>query len=137
MPIERRTPAHTYSCVPHLQAGTIAEAPTQLKFDEAHTFTAGKKTAVSGNTYAMLSQSRFAPHFDFYGPEAPADADHQGDFPVEPRLFPHFVASESASNAGCCPPLSANAKTYAVLGSACRGLVSCVCCVPGVIDPCA
>lgn len=43
--------------------GTIAEAPHRFELDNHHTFETGKPHLVCGNTAAMLSQSRFAPHF--------------------------------------------------------------------------
>ncbi len=47
--------------------GTIAEAPQVFILDKHHEIEAGKVFPVCGNTYRMLSQSRFAPHFEFIG----------------------------------------------------------------------
>ncbi len=47
--------------------GTIAEAPQTFILDKHHAIEAGKVFPVCGNTYRMLNQSRFAPHFDFIG----------------------------------------------------------------------
>ncbi|MCF6315777.1 MAG: methyltransferase domain-containing protein [Marinosulfonomonas sp.] len=47
--------------------GSIAEAPNTFILDKHHTIEAGKVFPVCGNTYRMLNQSRFAPHFEFIG----------------------------------------------------------------------
>ena len=59
------------ACEDHGQAviyrGSIDQAPTRLVFDKHHSIEAGKVFPVCGNTYRMLHQTRFAPHFQFIG----------------------------------------------------------------------
>jgi SAM-dependent methyltransferase len=47
--------------------GTITEQPDAFELDDHHRFQTGKKVSVCGNTWAMLSATRFAPHFEFIG----------------------------------------------------------------------
>lgn len=47
--------------------GTIADAPHVLALDGGHAIEAGKVFPVCGNTWKMLAETRFAPHFDFIG----------------------------------------------------------------------
>lgn len=57
--------------------GTVAHAPHRLVLDKHHLFQAGKLEPVCGNTWRMLRESRFGPHFDFLdGP-----GTHFGIFP--------------------------------------------------------
>ena len=59
------------ACEDHGQAviyrGSIPESPTRLLFDKHHSIETGKVFPVCGNTYRMLQQTRFAPHFRFIG----------------------------------------------------------------------
>ncbi len=50
--------------------GTIAEAPHAFTLDDHHRFEAGKAMTICGNTADMLSQTRFAPHFEIVGSKA-------------------------------------------------------------------
>ena len=47
--------------------GTIASSPNRLDLDKHHAIEAGRVFPVCGNTFRMLQQSRFAPHFSFIG----------------------------------------------------------------------
>lgn len=47
--------------------GTIPGAPHEYIFDDHHVFETGRPTLVCGNTAAMLSETRFAPHFRVTG----------------------------------------------------------------------
>lgn len=47
--------------------GTLAEARNAFTLDAHHVIEAGKVFPVCGNTWRMLKESRFAPHFDFIG----------------------------------------------------------------------
>ena len=47
--------------------GTIAECPNTFVLDKHHEIETGKVFPVCGNTYRMLNDSRFAPHFEFIG----------------------------------------------------------------------
>ena len=59
------------ACEDHGQAviyrGSIPQAPGFLEFDKHHSIEAGRVFPVCGNTYRMLQQTRFAPHFSFIG----------------------------------------------------------------------
>ncbi len=47
--------------------GTIANAPDQFVLDKHHVIETGRVFPVCGNTYRMLHDTRFNPHFEFYG----------------------------------------------------------------------
>lgn len=49
--------------------GTIDEMPRGFALDNGHVFLTGKVTPVCRNTTLMLSKSRFARHFEFFGDE--------------------------------------------------------------------
>lgn len=78
--------------------GGIEDADAALVLDAHHVFEAGKVAAVCGNTWRMLRESRFAPHFEFIG-----------DFSRHFGIFP---------GCGATMPFSADA-TPALAGSSC------------------
>lgn len=47
--------------------GTIASHPHRFVLDKHHDIATGKVFPVCGNTWRMLNETRFAPHFDFIG----------------------------------------------------------------------
>lgn len=47
--------------------GSIAHQPARLLLDKHHNIEAGKVFPVCGNSWRMLKQTRFSPHFDFIG----------------------------------------------------------------------
>lgn len=47
--------------------GTLPGAPHRFELDAGHVIETGKVFPVCGNTFKMLSETRFAPHFDFIG----------------------------------------------------------------------
>lgn len=47
--------------------GSIAQAPVHFVLDKHHCIEVGRVFPVCGNTWRMLADSRFAPHFDFIG----------------------------------------------------------------------
>lgn len=78
-----------------------------VELDSAHRFVTGKVTTVSGNTFSMLKNTRFAPHFDFIGDFS----RHYGLFqccgPSAPFLSANTPSSVDAGSAGgCCAPAS-------------------------------
>ena len=93
------------ACEDHGQAviyqGSIPESPTRLEFDKHHSIEAGKVFPVCGNTFRMLQQTRFAPHFSFIG-----DFDrHYGLFEGCGSAIPfdqHGASSLPAGDGGCC-----------------------------------
>jgi len=74
--------------------GTIPHTPGCFELDINTTFATGEKTPVSGNTYHILKQSRFAPHFDYHG----CCPIHQGPFDVIPQEIP----MTDTSMGSCC-----------------------------------
>ena len=77
--------------------GHIPHHPDRLVLDKHHIFEAGETKAVSGNTYLMLAESRFAPYFDFHGDTQA----HTGMFRETGANLP-FDAPEASPAAGCC-----------------------------------
>jgi SAM-dependent methyltransferase len=59
------------ACEDHGQAviyrGTIPEHPHRFDLDAHHPIETGRVFPVCGNTFRMLQQTRFAPHFSFIG----------------------------------------------------------------------
>lgn len=59
------------ACEDHGQAviyrGSIAQRPHRFDLDKHHAIEAGRVFPVCGNTFRMLHETRFAPHFDFIG----------------------------------------------------------------------
>jgi arsenite methyltransferase len=47
--------------------GTIANHPSRFVLDKHHDIATGRVFPVCGNTWRMLHDTRFAPHFDFIG----------------------------------------------------------------------
>ena len=92
------------ACEDHGQAviyrGSIPEAPTQLLFDKHHSIEAGRVFPVCGNTYRMLQQTRFAPHFEFIG----SFERHYGLFEGCGSAIPFDQAASAAGSGGvsCC-----------------------------------
>ncbi len=78
--------------------GTIPEHPDVFTLDKHHAIETGRVFPVCGNTWRMLRETRFAPHFRFYG-----DFDmHHGIFAGCGGGLP-FDATEAADPAkGCC-----------------------------------
>lgn len=91
------------ACEDHGQAviyrGTIQEMPDLFALDKHHHIEAGRSFAVCGNTYRMLHESRFAPHFEFIG----NFSRHFGLFAGCGGAMPFAAdASSSASTGACC-----------------------------------
>jgi SAM-dependent methyltransferase len=92
------------ACEDHGQAviyrGTIAEAPTRLVFDKHHRIEAGRVFPVCGNTYRMLQQTRFAPHFEFIGDFERHYGLFEGCGSAIP--FDRTTTTTAAAAASCC-----------------------------------
>ena len=91
------------ACEDHGQAviykGTIAQVPHRFDLDKHHAIEAGRVFPVCGNTFRMLKESRFAPHFDFIGD----DSRHYGIFAGCGELMPFSQAATAESGlGGCC-----------------------------------
>ncbi len=77
--------------------GGIEHADHSFQLDKQHRFAAGEVVAVCGNTHRMLTETRFAPQFEFFGDTRV----HRGIFPGCGHALPFDAAAESASS-GCC-----------------------------------
>jgi ubiquinone/menaquinone biosynthesis C-methylase UbiE len=77
--------------------GNIPHHPDRLVLDKCHIFEVGKTEAVSGNTYMMLAESRFAAYFEFHGDRR----DHAGMFRESGASLP-FDELQEPSGTGCC-----------------------------------
>jgi SAM-dependent methyltransferase len=79
--------------------GSIADQPEAFELDGHHLIERGKVFAVCGNTWRMLADTRFQPHFDFIGDFS----THYGIFPGCGTSIP-FAQGEApkASSGGCC-----------------------------------
>ena len=77
--------------------GSIPDAPHRFALDDHHVFITGKPMLVCGNTAAMLSETRFAPHFQVVGDRSV----HYGLFDCKPAVRAVHPASE-ATGGSCC-----------------------------------
>ena len=75
--------------------GTMTECPAEFRLDKHHRIARGKVFPVCRNTYRMLRESRFAPHFEFLGD----GKRHYGIFDGCGKSVPF---SDQAAEAGCC-----------------------------------
>jgi arsenite methyltransferase len=79
--------------------GGVAEQPEAFELDGHHLIERGKVLPVCGNTWRMLADTRFAPHFDFVGDFS----THYGIFPGCGTSLPFATSSAPAkSSGGCC-----------------------------------
>ena len=79
--------------------GTVPEQPDAFELDGHHLIERGKVFPVCGNTWRMLADTRFAPHFDFIGDFA----THYGIFPGCGTSLPFATtAAPGKSSGGCC-----------------------------------
>ncbi len=79
--------------------GTVADSPDVFHLDAHHAIEAGRIFPVCGNTWKMLSDTRFAEHFEFFGDFT----RHFGIFPGCGSLMPFGkTQAEIAAAAGCC-----------------------------------
>lgn len=77
--------------------GTVPYCPDSFLLDAHHSMETGRVFPVCGNSYRMLKETRFAPHFDFYG----SRERHFGIFEGCGKALP-FAAGNPHSQAGCC-----------------------------------
>ncbi len=89
------------ACEDHGQAvvykGGITHSEQDFLLDKHHLIEKGRHFAVCGNTYRMLNESRFAPHFEFYG----CWDNHFGIFPGCGMSLP-FSRDLYDDTEGCC-----------------------------------
>eukprot|EP01105_Mastigella_eilhardi_P015759 TRINITY_DN3607_c0_g1_i1.p1 TRINITY_DN3607_c0_g1~~TRINITY_DN3607_c0_g1_i1.p1 ORF type:complete len:264 (+),score=80.67 TRINITY_DN3607_c0_g1_i1:445-1236(+) len=81
--------------------GTVPTARRVFTLDSHHAIEAGRVFAVCGNTYAMLHDTRLAPHFKFLEPESKV---HLGLFAAcgKKEGAPQFTDDGAASGGSCC-----------------------------------
>jgi SAM-dependent methyltransferase len=78
--------------------GTLTEQPDAFELDGHHLIERGKVFAVCGNTWRMLADTRFAPHFDFIGDFS----THYGIFPGCGTSIPFATGTAPAGSGSCC-----------------------------------
>ena len=78
--------------------GTIPEQPHRFALDDHHLLETGRPHPVCGNTAAMLSQTRYAPHFKIAGDTAV----HHGLFDCGPKSAAGGTGGSSSSGGSCC-----------------------------------
>lgn len=82
--------------------GTVENAAHGFQLDSVRVIETGKVTPVSGNTFRMLSETRFAPHFELIGDFS----NHFGEFSdrSEPVQFVPGAVDPvcEPSSGGCC-----------------------------------
>lgn len=77
--------------------GTVPHHPQEFILDEHHRIERGRVFPVCGNTFRMLHETRFAPHFDFIG----NFNTHYGIFPGCGTSLP-FTADTTLPGPACC-----------------------------------
>ncbi|MDE2570288.1 MAG: methyltransferase domain-containing protein [Sphingomonadales bacterium] len=97
-----RLPALEDACEDHGQAviynGTIPDHPHRFDLDGHHAIETGRIFPVCGNSFRMLNETRFGPHFAFIGDFT----RHYGLFPGCGTTIPFNQAADSRSNGACC-----------------------------------
>jgi hypothetical protein len=78
--------------------GTAPQQPDAFALDGHHLIERGKVFPVCGNTWRMLAETRFKPHFSFVGDFA----THYGIFPGCGTSIPFTATSAPAKSGGCC-----------------------------------
>lgn len=78
--------------------GTIPHAEKTFALDDHHVIEAGKVFPVCGNTWMMLKETRFAPHFEFIGDFSA----HYGIFEGCGGNSPFNGLQDGESSGGCC-----------------------------------
>lgn len=77
--------------------GTLVEQPRRFTLDDHHVFHTGRPHPVCGNTAAMLSRTRYAPHFRIIGDTRV----HHGLFDRGPKL-PVNISGGTETGGTCC-----------------------------------
>jgi SAM-dependent methyltransferase len=78
--------------------GSIAESSDVFKLDENHIINKDEEFAVCGNSYLMLKESRFAPHFEFKGDFS----EHKGIFEGCGKSAPIADNKSVSTGSSCC-----------------------------------
>ncbi len=78
--------------------GSVAGASAAFVLDKHHRIETGRMFPVCGNTWRMLADTRFAPHFEFHGDFS----RHYGVFGGCGTAMPFGVGGAAEAAAGCC-----------------------------------
>lgn len=78
--------------------GTVEGAPAAFTLDKHHRIETGRLFPVCGNTWRMMADTRFAPHFDFHGDFS----RHYGVFAGCGTTIPFDRDGGTAGSASCC-----------------------------------
>ncbi len=78
--------------------GTLSEQPRSFVLDDHHLFETGQPQPVCGNTAAMLSRTRYAPHFKIMGDTGV----HHGLFDCGPKSVTVGSENGTKSAGSCC-----------------------------------
>jgi arsenite methyltransferase len=78
--------------------GTLPGAAGTFRLDKHHSIEAGRIFPVCGNTWRMLAETRFAPHFDFFGDFS----RHYGVFAGCGTSIPFDRGTSGSELQGCC-----------------------------------
>jgi len=78
--------------------GSLPQHPDGFVLDKHHRFETGSELAVCGNTWRMLSESRFRPHFEFRG----NFRDHAGLFEGCGSSLPFDSGGQARASTACC-----------------------------------
>lgn len=82
--------------------GTVPGAPHLFALDAGHQIETGKVFPVCGNTFKMLAETRFAPHFDFIGDFSTHYGIFAGCGGTSPFDSLAETGSSSPASGGCC-----------------------------------
>jgi SAM-dependent methyltransferase len=78
--------------------GTLEQQPHRFVLDKHHDIEAGRVFPVCGNTWRMLRETRFAPHFEFIGDFS----RHHGLFAGCGGSLPFDTRGDALSTSACC-----------------------------------
>ncbi len=78
--------------------GSVPHCPERLVLDRHHVFERGRRSLVCSNTFRMLRDTRFGPHFEFL--EGPGT--HYGIFPGCGTVMPFSAAAAASTSGGSC-----------------------------------
>ena len=78
--------------------GSVREQPDAFELDGHHFIERGKVFPVCGNTWRMLADTRFRPHFGFIGDFS----THYGIFPGCGTSIPFAAGGPQEARGSCC-----------------------------------
>ncbi|MGB3378246.1 MAG: methyltransferase type 11, partial [Allopontixanthobacter sediminis] len=80
--------------------GTVAGSERAFELDGHHSIEAGRMFPICGNSWKMLADTRFAPHFEFFGDFS----KHYGVFPGcgSDSPFASITIGPADASTSCC-----------------------------------